>query len=84
MLKARHQQDLSLLFPIYHKGEGTVHDKTLVPDWDVIFTNNELLLAKKFNLEWYEQHKHLEKKFPATQPKPITEKNDKDRLPPLQ
>jgi GT2 family glycosyltransferase len=67
-------------FPIYHKGEGTVHDKTLVPDWDVIFTNNELLLAKKFNLEWYEQHKHLEKKFPATQSKPITEKNDKEIL----
>jgi GT2 family glycosyltransferase len=44
-------------FPIYHKGEGTVHDKTLVPNWENIFYANELTLAKKFNKEWYEQNK---------------------------
>lgn len=40
-------------FPIYHRGEGTVHDKTLVPDYDEVFEHNSLLLAKKFNPEWY-------------------------------
>jgi GT2 family glycosyltransferase len=44
-------------FPIYHKGEGTVHDKTLVPNWENIFYANELTLAKKYNKEWYEQNK---------------------------
>jgi glycosyltransferase involved in cell wall biosynthesis len=47
-------------FPIYHKGEGTVHDKTLVPNWENIFYTNELTLAKKFNKEWYEQNKNNE------------------------
>lgn len=40
-------------FPVYHKGEGTVHDKNLVPDWSEIFEKNTLLIAKKFNTEWY-------------------------------
>ena len=40
-------------FPIYHKGEGTVHDANLVPDWDKIFLRNTLKLAKKHNPEWY-------------------------------
>lgn len=63
-------------FPIYHKGEGTVHDKTLVPNWDSIFINNELLLAKKYNQEWYEANKHLEQK-----PKePEVKNNDKEIL----
>lgn len=43
-------------FPIYHKGEGTVHDVSLVPDWDKIFLRNTLKLAKKYNPEWY-RHK---------------------------
>jgi GT2 family glycosyltransferase len=47
-------------FPIYHKGEGTVHDKTLVSNWENIFYTNELTLAKKFNKEWYEQNKNNE------------------------
>lgn len=42
-------------FPIYHKGEGTVHDTSLVPEWTKIFYENELTLAKKFNKEWYEE-----------------------------
>jgi GT2 family glycosyltransferase len=27
-------------FPVYHKGEGTMHDKELVPEWDRIFREN--------------------------------------------
>ena len=40
-------------FPIYHKGEGTVHDPNLVQGWDNIFLQNSLKLAKKYNYEWY-------------------------------
>jgi len=40
-------------FPIYHKAEGTVHDTSLVQNWDNIFLLNELKLAKKYNPEWY-------------------------------
>jgi FkbM family methyltransferase len=41
-------------FPIYHKGEGTLHDKNLVPEWDDIFLTNSLTLAKKYNPKWYQ------------------------------
>ena len=40
-------------FPIYHKGEGTMHDPNLVQGWDNIFLTNSLKLAKKYNREWY-------------------------------
>lgn len=40
-------------FPIYHKGEGTVHDTNLVPDYQNIFLKNSLKLAKKYNFDWY-------------------------------
>ena len=40
-------------FPIYHRGEGTVHDPELVKDWDHIFLVNSLKLAKKYNFDWY-------------------------------
>lgn len=40
-------------FPIYHKGEGTMHDPELVSGWDNIFLRNSLKLAKKYNFEWY-------------------------------
>ena len=40
-------------FPIYHKGEGTMHDPSLVSGWDNIFLINSLKLAKKYNMEWY-------------------------------
>lgn len=43
-------------FPLYHKGEGTVHDPTLVSNWEKTFFDNELLLAKKYNMEWYLEH----------------------------
>lgn len=41
-------------FPIYHKGEGTMHDPNLVPEWNSIFLENSLTLAKKFNPAWYD------------------------------
>ena len=40
-------------FPIYHKGEGTMHDPNLVSDWQKVFDSNTLKLAKKYNPEWY-------------------------------
>ena len=40
-------------FPIYHQGEGTVLDRMLVPDWNDVFYQNGLKLAKKYNPEWY-------------------------------
>ena len=41
-------------FPIYHKGEGTMHDPKLVPDWSDIFLANSIRLAKKYNPNWYQ------------------------------
>ena len=46
-------------FPIYHKGEGTVHDVNLVPDWDQVFDHNSCLLAKKYNPAWLLKNKKL-------------------------
>lgn len=43
-------------FPIYHKGEGTVHDPNLVPDWDDVFWRNSRLLAEKYNPDWLRTH----------------------------
>lgn len=40
-------------FPIYHKGEGTMHNPDLVKGWDNIFLRNSLKLAKKYNFDWY-------------------------------
>ena len=40
-------------FPIYHKGEGTLHDSLLVPNHNSTFLKNGLLLAKKYNPEYY-------------------------------
>jgi glycosyltransferase involved in cell wall biosynthesis len=39
-------------FPIYHFGEGTVHDTELVQNWEANFLKNKLKLAKKTNTEW--------------------------------
>lgn len=36
-------------FPIYHKGEGTVHDAELVPNWDITFKENLKKLANKYS-----------------------------------
>lgn len=35
--------------PIYHKGEGTVHDPKLVQDWGKVFQANQEKLAQKYN-----------------------------------
>jgi SAM-dependent methyltransferase len=40
-------------FPIYHKGEGTMHNPELVSNWDNVFLLNSLKLAKKYNFDWY-------------------------------
>ena len=45
-------------FPIYHKGEGTVHDVSLVPDWKDVFLRNTLKLALKYNKPWYDKKMH--------------------------
>jgi hypothetical protein len=42
-------------FPIYHKGEGTVHDPQLVPDWNDVFWQNSALLSRKYNPAWLAQ-----------------------------
>jgi len=36
-------------FPIYHVGEGTVHDTSLVQDFDSVFAKNGRKLARKYN-----------------------------------
>ena len=42
-------------FPIQHFAEGTMHDTSLVQDWNNHFAKNMLRLAKKYNVEWYKQ-----------------------------
>jgi FkbM family methyltransferase len=44
------------VFPVHHKGEGTVHDPLLVPEWASIFKENSLKLAKKYNIDWYNKN----------------------------
>ena len=40
-------------FPIYHVGEGTVHDTNLVQDFNSIFAKNGRKLARKYNPRGY-------------------------------
>lgn len=40
-------------FPIYHKGEGTVHDTNLVQDFNSIFRKNCRKLSRKYNPIYY-------------------------------
>lgn len=35
-------------FPLYHKAEGTMHDKDLMPEWDAIFKRNSDLLKSRY------------------------------------
>ena len=39
--------------PIYHVGEGTVHDTNLVKDFNTIFAKNGRKLARKYNPQQY-------------------------------
>ena len=41
------------LFPIYHVGEATVNDSSLVSNWAETFRKNGLRLARKYNLDHY-------------------------------
>lgn len=50
-------------FPIYHFGEGTVHDKTLVQKWSANFLTNKIKLAKRYNKEWKKMKIANEKKI---------------------
>jgi hypothetical protein len=40
-------------FPIYHVGEGTVHDPSLVSDFNSVFRRNARKLARKYNPQGY-------------------------------
>jgi len=40
-------------FPIYHVGEGTVHDTDLVQDFNNVFRKNSRKLARKYNPKHY-------------------------------
>jgi GT2 family glycosyltransferase len=40
-------------FPIYHAGEATMHDTSLVNGWADIYYMNGLRLARKYNLAYY-------------------------------
>jgi len=40
-------------FPIYHAGEGTVHDTTLVQNFNDVFNKNCRKLARKYNAQGY-------------------------------
>jgi len=42
-------------FPLYHVGEGTVHDKNLVPNWEQIFSENSFRLAMKYNPSYIDE-----------------------------
>lgn len=55
-------------FPIYHFGEGTVHDKTLVKDWDYIFVSNKFKLAKLLNDYWNNMKLQNDKKIAVITP----------------
>jgi glycosyltransferase involved in cell wall biosynthesis len=55
-------------FPIYHLGEGTVHDKELVPEWSSVFLRNKFKLAKKYNNEWKKMKVHNDKKIAVITP----------------
>lgn len=55
-------------FPIYHLGEGTVHDKELVPEWSSVFLRNKFKLAKKYNLEWKKMKLQNDKKIAVITP----------------
>lgn len=44
-------------YPIYHEGEGTMHDGEMTnEDLENLRIQNEARMAKKYNIEWYNQH----------------------------
>jgi glycosyltransferase involved in cell wall biosynthesis len=55
-------------YPIYHFGEGTVHDTELVTNWEANFLKNKLKLAKKSNIEWNQMKVNNNKKIGVITP----------------
>jgi len=55
-------------FPIYHYGEGTVHDKTLVSNWSSVFLRNKLKISKKYNEGWKKMKIQNDKKIAVITP----------------
>ena len=56
------------VFPIYHYGEGTVHDESLVSQWESVFLKNSFKLAKKYNEDWNSMKKYNDKKIGVITP----------------
>jgi glycosyltransferase involved in cell wall biosynthesis len=56
-------------FPIYHLGEGTVHDTSLIENWESIFLKNSFKNAKKYNDDWFKQKKTNDKKIAVITPR---------------
>lgn len=55
-------------FPIYHYGEGTVHDDKLVQKWSANFLRNKIKLAQNYNREWKKMKKYNDKKIGVITP----------------
>lgn len=55
-------------FPIYHFGEGTVHDESLVQDWNYTFVSNKIKLANKLNKNWNNMKIQNDKKIAVITP----------------
>jgi teichuronic acid biosynthesis glycosyltransferase TuaG len=55
-------------YPLYHLGEGTVHDKELMPEWKSIFARNKFKLAKKHNEQWNKMKIKNDKKIGVITP----------------
>jgi teichuronic acid biosynthesis glycosyltransferase TuaG len=55
-------------FPIYHLGEGTVHDQSLVDNWKTIFLKNSFKNAKKYNIDWSKNKQKSDKKIAVITP----------------
>jgi FkbM family methyltransferase len=43
------------IYPIYHEGEATMNDKTLVQEWKSTYYYNGLRLARKYNLPYFKK-----------------------------
>lgn len=55
-------------FPLYHKGEGTMHDENLVKNWPSKFLRNSFRLARKYNEEWNKTKKRVNRKIAVITP----------------
>ena len=60
------------IYPIYHKGEGTVSDTNLVSNWSSIFYDNGLTLARKYNPAYFIENNILDVGVVKDQPEEVT------------